>query len=242
MAMSHRRPIARALGISALGLGLLAGAGRAAADPTPPGGGDFQILYSVTEHQDSINVPVRQMTTQDLQYFVNKARCECGQQIDAKIRINSAMQLSSVRVRTYVGSRCDQGQTQQGFGQAKPCLELIEEYTNLYTKSIHAKFDPIWLATGIKVGGTQFVGGSEPAANCSSGTGQGGISDLRGERQCAGMPDGRVRRHRHSEHQLHGRRDHDRDDGLGDGDGPELRLRSAEHLDHRPGEAEVLRR
>jgi hypothetical protein len=151
---------------------LLPGVARA----EPPPGSAFAILYYTTDENGERG---RQMTTQDLTQFVNRARCECGQAIDARITLLPGMggggSYDGVPIRSFVGTNCAMAQTTIN-PQSRPCAKIIDAYTNAYTKSISVKFDPIWLASGIQAGtNDQTLGTAVPDKDCSTAQGDGGV-------------------------------------------------------------------
>lgn len=164
--------------ISAATTALLAG-GLCIALPTtsfaaPPTAESFDILYYTT---DADAAQARQMTANDLQGYVNQARCECGQNVSARVRIRSdAGAPDNVQVRTFVGDNCGQGQN--GINpQNRPCALVLDEFANAYTRNINFSFNPLWLATGVSGadGGNQAIDQAVAARDCGSGQGNGGV-------------------------------------------------------------------
>ena len=157
---------------SAVVLGTLAmTVGPQTVQAEPPTGTDFTIQYWTTNSDGSRG---RQMTANDLRGYVNKARCECGQSVSARVRLSASEARDSVPVRTFIGSRCDQGQT--GINQqAQACALAIDDFTNTYTRNIDFEFNPLWLASGVAGSGTQDINTAEAAASCDAQVGDGGI-------------------------------------------------------------------
>ncbi len=158
------------------GASLLGGLAMLAASPSaqaePPTGTDFTIQYWTTNSDGSRG---RQMTANDLRGYVNKARCECGQAVSARVRLQPSEARDSVPVRTYVGNLCDQGQSGNNI-QARPCALAVDDFTNTYTRNIDFEFNPLWLATGVtRDTPTRSIDGAEAAMGCDSQTGDGGI-------------------------------------------------------------------
>ena len=141
----------------------------------PPTGANFDIWYYKTD-EDGDRVTSRQFSASDLTRYVNRARCECGQDISTRMVLKRAMTNydNSVRVSTYVGSRCDQGQDQQA-GQAKPCVKILSSSPSAYTLGLNFSFDPIWLAGGADRSGPQDLATAIPSATCESGEGDAGV-------------------------------------------------------------------
>ncbi len=159
---------------SAATTALLAG-GLCAVVPTtslaaPPTAESFDILYYTTDAEAAQS---RQMTANDLRGYVNQARCECGQNVSARIRIRSdAGAPDPVQVRTFVGDNC--GIAQNGIGiQNRPCALVLDEFANAYTRNINFSFNPLWLSTGVV--GDQAIDQAVAARDCGSGQGNGGV-------------------------------------------------------------------
>ncbi len=137
----------------------------------PPAGTDFQIQYWVTDEEGNRG---RQMTANDLRGYVNKARCECGQAVSARVRLQATGTLSSVPVRTFVGNRCSDGET--GLNrQARPCALAIDDFSNTYTRNIDFEFNPLWLASGLAGDSPRNLADAVANAGCDTQTGDGGI-------------------------------------------------------------------
>lgn len=141
------------------------------AEAVPPAATDFTIQYWTTKADGTRG---RQMTANDLRGYVNKARCECGQAVSARIRLQSGAALDSVPVRTYIGNNCGAAQAVNN-GQNLPCALAIDDFTNTYTRNIDFEFNPLWLATGVTVGSARDINTAEAAAGCDAQTGDGGI-------------------------------------------------------------------
>lgn len=136
----------------------------------------FNIRYYKTR-DDGERAGSYQFSKLDMTQYINRARCECGQDISTKIVLTRAMSNydPSVRVTTFVGSRCDQGQTTAGVGQVKPCARIVVSSPSTYLLGLNFSFEPIWLADGIVPGGSQDIEEATPAGKCDSGQGDGGI-------------------------------------------------------------------
>lgn len=145
------------------------------ASAAPPPGESFDIRYYTTDEDGERS---RQFTSYDLQGYVNKARCECGQSVSARVRINNqATDLDNVQIQTFVGNNCDTAQQSQGVGMYRPCPLVVDAYTNSYTRNIDFTFHPLWLATGISLGDNSpiDIDNAIANANCEAGQGNGGI-------------------------------------------------------------------
>jgi len=137
----------------------------------PPTADDFTIQYWTTEEDGSRG---RQMTANDLRGYVNKARCECGQAVSARVRLQSSEARDSVPVRTYIGNNCDTaeaGNNRQNFR----CALAISDFTNTYTRNIDLEFNPLWLATGVTPDSPRDINTAEARYGCDAQTGDGGI-------------------------------------------------------------------
>jgi MYXO-CTERM domain-containing protein len=149
--------------------------GEGSAATVTPTGDAFKIWYYKTdEHGDR----KQYFSAQDLTGYINRARCECAQDISTRILLSPAQggaYNNTLAIRTFVGSRCDQavGTPQV---QIKPCVKVYDGYANAYTKAINAGFAPIWLAGGIDAtkGGTTLAD-AVPFGKCDAGQGDAGI-------------------------------------------------------------------
>jgi MYXO-CTERM domain-containing protein len=149
----------------------------ASARAAPPSGEHFQITYFTTDAEGRVR---DRMTVQDLQNYVNRARCECGQLIDAEIRINAQNTggpLDNVQVRTFVGNRCNEAQNLANPQGVTPCVLALDGFTNLYTQGQppHIQFVPIFLGYGIERGGPQGLADATSSGSCQTGQGDGGV-------------------------------------------------------------------
>lgn len=146
---------------------------QVAAATESPVGTAFDIWYYAT---DSDGDRARLFSSTDLTGFVNQARCECNQTISTRIRLQRAMTTytPSVRVQTFVGNRCADAQSTVN-PQITPCLRVLSDAPNAYTKEINFEFSPVWLVAGIEPGGSQNLGEAEPAGSCDSGQGSAGV-------------------------------------------------------------------
>jgi MYXO-CTERM domain-containing protein len=157
---------------------LVAAGAFAASTPAaaaPPSAESFEITYFET---DADGQPlVSPMNVNDLQSYANRARCECGQLINARVRYLTTMGApDNVQVRTFVGNQCDQGQGSFN-PQFPPCVLALDGFTNLYTQQNPPRisFQPIWLAHGIERNGEQDIESATAAGNCQNGQGNAGV-------------------------------------------------------------------
>ena len=166
MRRKHLTPLAIVLGALAPG---------PVAYAVSPTASDFVIWYYTTDEDGNRG---RRMTSQDLQQFINQARCECGQKIEATIQLKRSSAGGAYdlqRIRTFAGTMCGVGQVGVGT-QNRPCVLLEDQLPNYYTKTPSFFFEPIWLSTGIDGSSTsQTIGQAVPFGSCESGQGEGGI-------------------------------------------------------------------
>jgi MYXO-CTERM domain-containing protein len=138
-----------------------------------PVGSAFDIWYYATDADGDRS---RLFSSTDLTGFVNQARCQCNQTISTRIRLQRAMTTytPSVRVQTFVGNRCADAQSTVN-PQISPCLRVLSDAPNAYTKEINFEFSPVWLVAGVEPGGSQDLGQAEPAGSCDAGQGTAGV-------------------------------------------------------------------
>ncbi|HWB77829.1 MAG TPA: MYXO-CTERM sorting domain-containing protein [Nannocystaceae bacterium] len=169
-------PSVRLLLASSLAVAVALPSGDATAASVAPTGDQFKIWYYKTDEQGDRK---QYFSSQDLTGYINRARCECAQDISTRILLSPASggtYDNTKAIRTYVGSRCNEavGTVQQ---QVKPCLKVHEGYANAYTKAINFNFAPIWLAGGVDfTKGGQTPVDAVPIATCNANQqGDGGI-------------------------------------------------------------------
>ncbi|MEZ4383260.1 MAG: hypothetical protein R3A79_18170 [Nannocystaceae bacterium] len=143
-----------------------------------PGADAFDIRYYVTDGEGN---RVRQMTKNDMQYFVNQARCECGQKIDSQVRIlNTGTTYAQILIDGFIGTQCATAETSFN-PQFKRCTKFSSTQTNNYVSGQGVAFAPIWLVSGIVEAGEgtndelRHPDLATPASTCSGPTGEGGI-------------------------------------------------------------------
>ncbi len=89
----------------------------------PPAAENFNVTYYLTDADGSRS---RQLTDQDMTGFFGRARCECGQAIDARIALAGTAGVDDVVLNAQVGSQCDIGEDPNN-SQSLPCAELSQE-------------------------------------------------------------------------------------------------------------------
>lgn len=148
---------------------LVAAAMPGAARAVPPSASDFQITYRFTDDDGNV-LPSQRLTQNDLDYYVNQARCQCGERISARVFLQPSQSgpYDSNFVRTFVGSNCDLGQAgnNQQYG---PCAMLTEELPLAYgSGGREVGFDLVWLSSSAP-GINENVSTIEPVNPCASG-------------------------------------------------------------------------
>lgn len=140
----------------------------------PPTADDFQILYFTVDYdEDGEPRRRRQMTQTDLDgTFANLARCECGQEILARIVLKPGSYPAD-SIRTYVGNRCDEAQGTPNL-QTRPCVKIYDALPQAYRNGANLYFHPIWLARGID-GTQQDVSNATAHGTCAGGRGDAGV-------------------------------------------------------------------
>lgn len=132
-----------------------AGTARAAL-PDP---GDFSVTYYVTDESGEF---VRPMVKRDLQFFTNRARCECGQKIGVNIQAQAGAELdATTKIQALVGSQCPVGESSVA-GQFRPCGVLADALGVSFSQGVTSAFHPAFLASGIDPSSpTREVAGAE---------------------------------------------------------------------------------
>lgn len=132
----------------------------------------FEIYYYVTDEDGEKS---RRMTLQDLQQFVNQARCDCVQNIvvDVTLRNTAGAVYDEVQLTPFIGTQCDQGQL-FGVG-AGQCVTLEPNFPMAYTRRKSFEFAPIWLASPVDPRGSQGISSAEALYGCIGGQGAGGL-------------------------------------------------------------------
>jgi MYXO-CTERM domain-containing protein len=121
----------------------------ALAAAAPPPAEAFDIRYQITGPDGAL---VREMDEADRYSFTNRARCECGQQIAAEIRVQPEASFDQgLMIDAMVGTQCASAE-QDPLGQFKRCGMLKSSPLVDYVKGVVAEFHPIFLASGITPG------------------------------------------------------------------------------------------
>lgn len=111
------------------------------------------------------------MTEDDLKWFVNRARCECGQEIWVSIRTMAQQMIDNQFITPFVGARCDEGVT--GINQqARPCVQLAQLSPQQFASGgFETTFSPIWLSSGIAPGSPDEIENAQAFSSCEGGQG-----------------------------------------------------------------------
>jgi hypothetical protein len=136
----------------------------------PPSEADFQITYYVTDEYGNRG---RQISAQEMTWGVNQARCQCGQDLVARIGRTATTMVDNVQVLAMVGQQCADAQGAPGVSPYALCAQLVSGLPTVFQNGPEYYFDPIWLAHGVE--STQSIDAAEPAGDCASIYGQGGI-------------------------------------------------------------------
>lgn len=106
---------------------------------------DFKVEYWIT---DATGESVRAMAPADLDRFANRARCECGQQVQARISAELASIDPSQRIDAFVGVDCDAAEDDPdgAFGR---CGVLADVEAAAYAAGLAHDFHPAFLAHGV---------------------------------------------------------------------------------------------
>lgn len=155
-------------------LGTLAPLGDAQARPVTAS--DVQITYRFMD--DDGTSSTTELQTTDLTYYVNRARCECGEQFAARVNLQRSMDeaYDDNQLRTYVGSQCDLGQ--DSFGpMTRPCVEMFVGQPNEYDDGgIDIIFDLVWLSSRVPNLDDQSPLTADPINPCAgTQTGEAGV-------------------------------------------------------------------
>jgi MYXO-CTERM domain-containing protein len=140
--------ISRLAGFFAVSSALLGSATARAEDPRAE---DFAVEYWVTEPGGA---PVRAMKPDDLDRFVNRARCECGHRVDARVVADLDTPVDEgVQVDAFVGVDCDAAESDPDapFGR---CGVLASVPVTEFVNGVETSFHPVFLAHGVAASST----------------------------------------------------------------------------------------
>jgi MYXO-CTERM domain-containing protein len=117
--------------------------------PSVPGADAYSIIYYLTDEDGDRSTP---MGTQHINQFVNRARCQCGHQLQAQVRLKSTMGMAydvTKQVQTFVGTMCGTAEMNPIGGQFRRCVVLAAQAVQQYVQGVTTNFHPIWLSNGI---------------------------------------------------------------------------------------------
>lgn len=107
---------------------------------------DFDLTYFVT---DANGERARQMGEADHLKFINRARCECGQQITAKISARLPGDDTSIRFNALIGTMCDNAEAELA-SEYRWCGTLIAALVPMFEQGFERSFHPAFLAHGVE--------------------------------------------------------------------------------------------
>ena len=157
--------------------------------PTAPPADAFDIRYYTTNADGSRG---RALDSVDFTRFVNKARCECGHQISARIVLKPAMGTTynlSTQIQSFVGTTCNTAEAAP-VGQFRRCIKLKTGNAPQFQNEYNTNFHPIWLSSGVALasGEDRDPSSALAAGDCNSRVeGQSGIwmcADTNGMPNC----------------------------------------------------------
>lgn len=133
--------------------------------------GEFIVTYYGTnEYGQRSDGP---MTTNELKWYANRARCDCTQNIAVEVRLNAASTDSSY-YEVYAGRSCDEAQTGP-YDPTKPrCVRLGSPFASTLRapEGFRTTFSPLWLGTGVAPDSQQEVEFATPYRTCDTTIGQ----------------------------------------------------------------------
>lgn len=125
----------------------------------------FPIRLSVL---DPAGEPVRTMEPADLNSYVNRARCECGQSIGAEITMVPPGAANPARlIEAFVGTACPVAEVDP-LGQFRPCGQIHRDAAATYAGGVRSDIHPVFLARGVAAGSASRVVG-DPSTILSGG-------------------------------------------------------------------------
>lgn len=171
------------LSLFAAGLGLLSlsqdATAQAPMDPgmgSVPGADSFFVQYYLTDEDGK---RAQLMSVNHFNYFLNQARCQCGHQIHASVRLKAvqAMIDQSKLVETFVGTMCGTAESAPA-GQFRRCAKLASVTVNAYIQGIERAFHPVWLVNGVSINSPNDARDPDlatAAGNCNDAQGEAGV-------------------------------------------------------------------
>jgi len=149
---------------------------RAEPSPTTPVSAEsFAVRYFVTDEDGE---RAREMGAADRDRFLNRARCECGQQIQAQIRLEASSGESYDNTRlieTFFGPMCGEAEVHP-VGEYRRCVKLAAQVVQSYWHGVVANVHPVWLTGGVALeSGEQRDPEHAIAAGSCTGSGVAGL-------------------------------------------------------------------
>ncbi|MCA9649994.1 MAG: hypothetical protein H6712_05165 [Myxococcales bacterium] len=146
------------------------------AEARPVTADDFKIYYRFTDGEGKSTTT--ELTPNDLNYYVNRARCQCGEEIAARVALQRSTTgpYDAQAIRTFVGSQCGQGQ--DAFGPMnRPCVKFHDGQPTEYDDGgIDIIFQEVWLSSRVESLADQSPETAPPVNPClDTQTGEAGI-------------------------------------------------------------------
>jgi len=138
------------------------------ASARPVAANDFQITYEFTDGEGKSNRD--DLIQNDLLYYVNQARCECGEEFSARVNLQRSMDeaYDDQPIRTYVGTGCDVGQDSVG-GMLLPCALMFNgQPTDYDDGGVDVVFDLVWLSSAVPNLNDQSPNSASPVDPCGA--------------------------------------------------------------------------
>ncbi|MDC0669461.1 MYXO-CTERM sorting domain-containing protein [Nannocystis radixulma] len=106
---------------------------------------DFEVEYFVTNEAGERG---RVMTADDHQRFLNRARCQCGQQVGIDLRMVNPSEDNAQLLRGFIGTQCAIAETMLA-GQFRRCGEFFADLIPALAAGVTGAFHPLFLASGV---------------------------------------------------------------------------------------------
>jgi cysteine-rich repeat protein len=148
----------------------------------PSGGGSgsfppadaFTIQYWLTDQDGNF---IRPMTEKYFSQFVNRARCECGQQIGVVIRLKKTTGAydPGKQINSFVGAQCATAEVSVA-SQFRRCAQFSTALVPTYQQGVTTSFHPIWLSAGITPNSeSRLPELATTSGKCEGRTGEAGV-------------------------------------------------------------------
>lgn len=147
----------------------------AAAEPSIPAAERYDVRYDVL---DANGTPIRAMTESDNLHFLNRARCECGQQFGTRVRLKTGYGETydnSQLIKAFIGQICSAAEVTP-LGQFRPCALLASATVQSYYAGFDVAVHPVWMQNGVELSDSPVRDPAEAvAAGSCSGSGRAGV-------------------------------------------------------------------